>query len=89
MRNARRCVTYAWQAYVDDDPELADRVAEAVENRKAMSLLELEKSLKNEDPVRVRATAMYLTVHGRLHADLASVRFDRRLVVRYGTPASV
>ena len=84
VRNARRCVTYAWQAFVDDDPELRDRIEAAVDEREAMPMFELEQLMRNDDPTRIRANAVFLIAHGRLFADLGREPFGRNLVVRHG-----
>lgn len=84
VRNARHCVTYAWQAYVDDDPELRSRIETTVEERDALPLYELEDILRQEDPCRVRANTVFLLAHGQLFADLAHEPFNRNLVIRHG-----
>jgi len=84
VRNARHCVPYAWQAYTDDDPELLDRIEAFVKERGALSLYELEKCLRTDDPGRVRANTVYLIAHGRVFADLAHQPFGRDLVIRHG-----
>jgi hypothetical protein len=84
VQNARHCVTYAWQAFLDDDPEIRERILTSVAERNALPLHELEYALRTEDSNRVRAHTVYLIVHGQLYADLGREPFGRDLVIRHG-----
>lgn len=88
LRNAERCVGYAWTSFRRQDKYLRDCISVLVEEQESTSLRALCKLCSTDDPEAVLAAACYLVVHGTLNSDLNTKLFSLDTEVSHGLPSA-